>query len=82
MGLTRTPECERIDAEIRSMYPGDTIATDCQKDTYSEDYIVWLTAGDIVQPVRVTIEEYASGDWIENLRAAVELLEVQRESEG
>jgi len=42
----------------------------------------WLTAGDILQPVRVTIEEYAAGDWLDNLKAAIELLEVQRESEG
>ena len=32
--------------------------------------------------VRVTIEEYAAGDWLDNLKAAIELLEVQRESEG
>ena len=64
------------------MYPGGGIEIETQKDTYSEDYIVWITAGEIVQPVRVTIEEYAAGDWVDNLRAAIELLEVQRESEG
>ena len=82
MGQVRTPDCERIDAEVRSMYPGGGIEIETQKDTYSEDYIVWITAGEIVQPVRVTIEEYAVGDWVDNLRAAIELLEVQRESEG
>ena len=82
MGQVRTPDCERIDAEVRSMYPGGGIEIETQKDTYSEDYIVWITAGEIVQPVRVTIEEYAAGDWVDNLRAAIELLEVQRESEG
>lgn len=82
MGQVRTPDCERIDAELKAMYPGGGIEIETQKDTYSEDYIVWLTAGEIVTPVRVTIEEYAAGDWVDNLRGAIELLEVQRESEG
>jgi hypothetical protein len=82
MGQIRTADCERIDAELRSLYPEGGVEIETQKDTYSEDYIVWLTAGDIVQPVRVTIEEYAAGDWIENLKAAIELLLVQQASEG
>jgi hypothetical protein len=82
MGQIRTPDCERIDAEVRAMYPEGGVQIETQKDTYSEDYIVWLTAGEIVQPVRVTIEEYAAGDWVDNLRAAIELLLVQQASEG
>ena len=82
MGQIRTPDCEIIDTELERLYPTGAIEINTQKDTYSEDYIVWLTAGDILQPVRVTIEEYAAGDWLDNLKAAIELLEVQRESEG
>ncbi len=82
MGQIRTPDCEIIDSALQRLYPSGVIEINTQKDTYSEDYIVWLTAGDIIQPVRVTIEEYAAGDWLDNLQAAIELLEVQRESEG
>jgi hypothetical protein len=77
MGLARTPECELIDARLREMYPSGGIQMDTQKDTYSEDYIVWVTAGDNVQPIRITIEEYADGDWIENTRQAIDLLAEQ-----
>jgi hypothetical protein len=86
MGLARTPDCEVIDARLRQMYPAGGVEIDCQKDTYSEDYIVWVTAGDAVQPVRITIEEYAAGDWVENMRQAIDLLSEQAnlsvESEG
>jgi hypothetical protein len=82
MGQIRTADCERIDNELRAMYPEEGVEIETQKDTYSEDYIVWLTAGEIVQPVRVTVEEYAAGDWVDNLRAAIDLLLVQQASEG
>lgn len=60
MGQIRTPDCEIIDTELQRLYPTGAIGINTQKDTYSEDYIVWLTVGDILQPVRVTIEEYAA----------------------
>ncbi|HXJ39252.1 MAG TPA: hypothetical protein VNH18_08225 [Bryobacteraceae bacterium] len=86
MGQVRTPECELIDIRLREIYPSGGVEIDCQKDTYSEDYIVWLTAGENVQPVRITIDEYADGDWLENMRLAIDLLKEQAqlsvESEG
>ena len=86
MGLARTPEYELIDARLRGMYPSGGVEIDCQKDTYSEDYIVWITVGGNVQPVRITIDEYAAGDWVENMREAIDLLadraELSVESEG
>ena len=59
MGLARTHECDLIDACLREMYPAGGIQMDTQKDTHSEDYIVSVSAGDDIQPIRITIDEYA-----------------------
>jgi hypothetical protein len=79
MGQIRTPECERIDEELRALL-GNEVAIECQKDTYSLDYIVFVTAADEVHPIRVTVEEYEGEDWKGNVRAAVELITAQAES--
>jgi hypothetical protein len=76
MGQIRTPECELIDQELRALL-GDSVAIETQKDTYSLDYMVFVTAADEVHPIRVTVEEYESGDWKCNVKAAVELLTAQ-----
>jgi hypothetical protein len=73
MGQIRTAECELIDKELRTYFPGE-VTIESQKDTYSEDYIIWVTAGDEVHPIRITVEEYLGGDWKGNVRAAAELL--------
>ena len=70
MGQIRTEECARIDKTLRALYPGD-VEIESQKDTYSEDYIVWVTAHDVVLPIRITVGEYLDGDWIGNVQAAI-----------
>jgi hypothetical protein len=73
MGLIRTSECEQIDAEIARLFP--TFADEeTRKDEYSEDFIVWLNVNDDTHAIRVTIDEYRDGDWVENLRMAIEAL--------
>jgi hypothetical protein len=76
MGQIRTPECELIDQELRKVL-GDSVAIETQKDTYSLDYMIFVTAADEVHPIRVTVEEYESGDWKSNVKAAIELLTAQ-----
>jgi hypothetical protein len=76
MGQIRTPECELIDQELRGLL-GDSVAIETQKDTYSLDYMIFVTAADEVHPIRVTVEEYESGDWKGNVKAAIELLTAQ-----
>jgi hypothetical protein len=70
VGLIRTGECERIDAEMARLFPGST-GGETRKDEYSEDFVVWLSVGDEVHSIRVTIDEYREGDWVENLRLAL-----------
>jgi hypothetical protein len=71
MGQIRTAECEKIDSELRQMCGVDV---ETQKDTYSEDYMVWVTVDDAIQPIRITVDEYADGSWRDNVRQAIELL--------
>ncbi len=78
MGLIRTGECERIDEEMARLFPGHTGA-ETRKDEYSEDFVVWLTVGEEVHSIRVTIEEYRDGDWVENLRMALRDLKAATE---
>ncbi len=70
MGLIRTSECERIDEEMARLFPG-YLGGETRKDEYSEDFIVWLSVDDELQAIRVTIDEYKDGDWIQNPRAAL-----------
>ena len=79
MGQIRTPECEKIDNELRAFFPGD-VEIETQKDTYSEDYMIWVTADDVVHPIRITVDEYLYEDWKTNVRQAVELLTAQTAS--
>ena len=73
MGQIRTAECETIDRELRALFPGE-VEIESQKDTYSEDYIIWVTAADVVHPIRVTVDEYLGEDWKSNVRTAIGLL--------
>lgn len=73
MGQIRTAECVMIDAELRALF-GSEVAIECQKDTYSLDYIIFVTAADEIHPIRVTVEEYEGEDWKSNVWAAVGLI--------
>ncbi len=73
MGQFRTAECENIDRELRTLFPAD-VEIETQKDSYSLDYIIFVTAADVVHPIRITVEEYEGEDWKSNVRSAVELL--------
>ncbi len=72
MGQIRTPDCEKIDAVLRELCSG--VGIDTQKDSYSLDYMVWVTVDETIHPIRLTVEEYDAGDWIENMRQGIELL--------
>jgi hypothetical protein len=74
VGLIRTAECEQIDAEMARFFPGFT-GDETRKDEYSEDFIVWVNVNDEFHAIRVTIDEYRDGDWVANLRMALEALE-------
>ena len=76
MGQIRTAECENIDRELRALFPGE-VEIETQKDTYSEDYIIWVTADDVVLPIRITVDEYETEDWRTNVRKAIEMLTAQ-----
>ena len=41
MGLIRTAECERIDEEMRALFP-EFVGGETRKDEYSEDFVVRL----------------------------------------
>jgi hypothetical protein len=71
MGLIRTPDCERIDREMARLFP-DHLGGETRKDEYSEDFVVWLTIDEELHSIRVTIDEYRDGDWIANLRSALD----------
>jgi hypothetical protein len=73
MGLIRTEECAQIDAEMARLFPA-FVGDETRKDEYSEDFIVWLHVDDELHAIRVTIDEYRDGDWVENLKAALEAL--------
>lgn len=70
MGLIRTTECERIDAEMARLFPGN-VGGETRKDEYSEDYVVWVSVDEELYSIRVTMDEYRDGDWIGNLRTAL-----------
>jgi hypothetical protein len=73
MGLIRTTECEHIDADMARLFPA-FLAEETRKDEYSEDFIVWINVNDEFHSIRVTIDEYRDGDWVLNLRLAIESL--------
>ena len=73
MGLIRTGECEAIDAEMARLFPGLS-AGETKKDEYSEDFVVRIEVEDEIHSIRVTIDEYRDGDWVENLRMAIEAM--------
>ena len=73
MGLTRTTDCEHIDAEMARLLP-DYVGGETRRDEYSEDFIVWLNVADELHSIRVTLDEYRDGDWIDNLRLALATL--------
>ena len=73
MGLIRTRECEQIDADLARLFP-KFVAEETRKDEYSEDFIVWVNVNDEFHAIRVTIDEYRDGDWLENLRTAIDAL--------
>ena len=70
MGLIRTAECERIDEEMRRLFP-EFVGGETRKDEYSEDFVVRLEVVEEMHSIRVTIDEYRDGDWVENLRLAL-----------
>jgi len=71
MGQIRTPECDRIDAILREMFPG-RYDSECCQDTYTQDYILWLNANDEIRPLRITLEEYTNEDWPSHVRQVME----------
>jgi hypothetical protein len=73
VGLIRTSECEQIDAEMERLFPGLS-AGETKKDEYSEDFVVRIELDDEIHSIRVTIDEYRDGDWVENLRLAIEAM--------
>lgn len=79
MGQIRTAECETIDRELRALFPSD-VEIESQKDTYSEDYIIWVTAADVVHPIRITVDEYEGEDWKANVKRAVQLLSAETDT--
>jgi len=73
MGLIRTTECEQIDAEMARLFPAH-IAEETRKDEYSEDFIVWVNVNDEFHAIRVTVEEHRDGDWVGNIKMALDAL--------
>ena len=67
MGQVRTSECERIEQELKELLPGEVEIESCQ-DTYTQDYIIWVTSQDQVWPIRITLDEYTEDDWKANIR--------------
>lgn len=72
MGQIRTAECAEIDRMLLDLC--GSVSVETKKDSYSEDYMAWVTADEELHPIRITVEEYADGSWRENLRLAVEAL--------
>ena len=71
MGQVRNAECERIDSELIALFPGE-YEIECRQDTYTQDYIVWITAKGSIQPYRLTRDEYLEDDWKSNIRRMLE----------
>jgi len=71
MGQIRTPECDRIELELgqtlKALLPGDVEIESCQ-DTYTQDYIIWITLNSEVRPIRITLDEFTQDDWKANIR--------------
>lgn len=66
MGQVHDGECEKIDRELREVFPGSEV--DCRLDTYTLDYIIWISVDDETYPIRITREEYLQDDWKSNIR--------------
>jgi hypothetical protein len=78
MGQIRTPDCEIIDQKLRECFPA-ALEIETQKDTYSLDYMIWITIPnhqneDVVHPIRITVEEYEEGVWLDNVRESIRLI--------
>ncbi len=71
MGQVRNQVCEQIDRDLREMF-GNDFEIECRQDTYTQDYILWISAHGSVQPLRITREEYLEDDWKANVRTALE----------
>lgn len=67
MGQIRTPVCELMEAELSAVFPHAAEVEVCQ-DTYTQDYIVWITLDGEVRPIRITLDEYTEDDWKANIR--------------
>jgi hypothetical protein len=48
MGQIVSEETTKIVGELQSIFPAG-YEVDCRQDTYTQDYIIWITAGDAVQ---------------------------------
>lgn len=74
MGQIRNETTEFIDNELRSLFP-EGYEVETREDTYTQDYIIWVTAGGdaegMVQPFRITREEFLEDDWRGNVRRLV-----------
>jgi len=74
MGQIRNETCEFIDSELRALFP-EGYEVETRQDTYTQDYIIWVTAasqsGGMVQPFRITREEFLEDDWRANVRRLV-----------
>jgi hypothetical protein len=70
MGQIRNETCEFIDNELRALFP-EGYEVETREDTYTQDYIIWVTAKDIVQPFRITRDEFLEDDWRANVRRLV-----------
>jgi hypothetical protein len=74
MGQIVSEKTTKIVGELQSIFPAG-YEVDCRQDTYTQDYIIWITAGDAVQPFRITLEEYREDDWKGNIRHALSQIE-------
>ena len=74
MGQIRNETTEFIDRELKALFP-EGYEVETREDTYTQDYIIWVTAaaasGGMVQPFRITREEFLEDDWRSNVRRLV-----------
>ena len=74
MGQVRNETTELIDSELRTLLP-EGFAVETRQDTYTQDYIIWVNAGGeeaaMVQPFRITRDEFLQDDWRNNVRRLV-----------
>jgi hypothetical protein len=78
VGQIHNSECIKIEHELRDALdtPGEIeCSIECNQDTYTQDYIIWITSGESTQPFRITIEEYREDDWKGNIRYALSQIE-------